>query len=121
MWEMSRSKILHHPAILPMFRHHTPSLNPNLPHTLTWVGHFPHPKCLMMRLSSNLLQISRWMLPAYGGYTAMQSDIHRMAGRIDSIKQGVSYFHGYVDRQEAREERRMHREEERGYERGPGV
>jgi len=22
MWEMSRSKILHHPAILPMFRHH---------------------------------------------------------------------------------------------------
>jgi len=47
------------------------------------------------------------------GYTAMQSDLHRMAGRMDSIEEGVSYFRGYVDRQEAREEQRMRREEER--------
>jgi len=32
---------------------------------------------------------------------------------MDSIEEGVSYFRGYVDRQEAREERRMRREEER--------
>jgi len=43
----------------------------------------------------------------------MQSDFHRMARRMDSIEDGVSYFRGYVDRQEAREEQRMHREEER--------
>ena len=36
-----------------------------------------------------------------------------MAGRMDSIEEGVSYFRGYVDRQEAREERHMCREEER--------
>ena len=38
------------------------------------------------------------------GYTEMQSDFHRLAGRMDSIEEGVSYFRGYVDRQEAREE-----------------
>jgi len=43
----------------------------------------------------------------------MQSNLHRMARRMDSIKEGVSYFRGYVDRQEAREERRICREEER--------
>jgi len=32
---------------------------------------------------------------------------------MDSIEEGVSYFRGYVDRQEAREERHMRREEER--------
>jgi len=89
-----------------------PSPNPNLPHTLTWVGRLPHPKCLMMRLSSNFLRIFRWMLPGYGGYTAMQSDFHRMAERMDSIEEGVSYFRGYVNIQEAREERRMRCEEE---------
>uniref|UniRef100_A0A7C9CVS4 Uncharacterized protein n=1 Tax=Opuntia streptacantha TaxID=393608 RepID=A0A7C9CVS4_OPUST len=47
-----------------------------------------------------------------GGYTAMQSDLHRLAGRMDSIEEGFSYFRRYVDRQEARE-KRMHREEER--------
>ena len=41
----------------------------------------------------------------------MQSNFHR-AGRMDSIEEGVSYFRGYVDRQEAREEQRMCREEE---------
>ena len=71
-----------------------PSLNPNLPHTLTWVGRLPHPKCFMMRLSSNRLRISRWMLPAYGGYTAMQSDFHRMAERMDSIEEGFRIFVG---------------------------
>jgi len=60
------------------------------------------------------------MLPAYGQYTVMQSDFHCMAGRMDSIEEGVSYFHGYVDRQGAREERRMRREEERAM-RGPRV
>ena len=43
----------------------------------------------------------------------MQSDFHRMVGRMDSIEEGVLYFYGYVDRQEAREERHMRREEER--------
>jgi len=47
------------------------------------------------------------------GYTAMQSNFHRMAGRMDSIEEGVPYFHGCVDRQEAREERRIRCEEER--------
>jgi len=47
------------------------------------------------------------------GYTAMQSDLHHMARRMDSIEEGVSYFRGYVDRQEAREQRRMRHEEER--------
>jgi len=36
-----------------------------------------------------------------------------MAGRMDSIEEGVSYFRGYVDRQEAMEKRRMRHEEER--------
>jgi len=36
-----------------------------------------------------------------------------MAGRMDSIKEGVLYFRGYMDRKEAREEQRMRREEER--------
>ena len=44
-----------------------PFPNPNLPHTLTWAGRLPQSKCLMMQLSSNLLRISRWMFPAYGG------------------------------------------------------
>jgi len=43
----------------------------------------------------------------------MRSDLHRMAGRMDSIEEGVSYFRGYVDRKEAREERRLRREEDR--------
>ena len=30
---------------------------------------------------------------------------------MDSIEEGLSYFRGYVDRQEAREERRRRREE----------
>jgi len=49
MWamsEMRRSKIPHHLEILPMFHHHLHSPNPNLPHTLTWVGRLSHPKCL---------------------------------------------------------------------------
>jgi len=36
-----------------------------------------------------------------------------MAGKMNSIEDDVSYFRGYVDRQEAREERRMRREKER--------
>ena len=28
----------------------------------------------------------------------MQSDLHRMVGRMDSIEEGFSYFRGYVDR-----------------------
>jgi len=43
----------------------------------------------------------------------MQSDFHRIAERMDNIEEGVSYFRGYVDRQEAWEERCMRREEER--------
>jgi len=36
-----------------------------------------------------------------------------MGGIMDSIEDGVLYFCGYVDRQKAREEGRMRREEER--------
>jgi len=46
------------------------------------------------------------------GYTTMQLDFHCMGRRMDSIEEGVSYFCGYVDRQEAREELNMRHEEE---------
>ena len=45
--------------------------------------------------------------------STMQSDLHCMGGIMDSIEDGVLYFCGYVDRQKAREEGRMRREEER--------
>ena len=66
-----------------------------------------------MQLSSNLLPTSRWMLPAYGEVTLRcnRISIAWLGGWI--LLRGVSYFRGYVDRQEAREERRMRREEER--------
>jgi len=34
------------------------------------------------------------------GYPEMQSDLHLMARRMDSIEQAVSYFRGFVDQQE---------------------
>lgn len=47
------------------------------------------------------------------GFTGMRADIGRISGRMDSIEEGVSYFRGFVDRQEEREQRRIQREEER--------
>ena len=47
-----------------------------------------------------------------GHYAGMRDDLHRLSGRMDSIKEGVSYCRGFVDRLEEREQRRIQREEE---------
>ena len=39
------------------------------------------------------------------GFVGMRNNIGRLTGRMDSIEEGVSYFHGFVDRQEEREQR----------------
>ena len=46
------------------------------------------------------------------GFTGMRADIGRLSGGMDSIEEGVSYFRGFVDRQEEREQRQIQREEE---------
>jgi len=42
----------------------------------------------------------------------MRADFGRLSGWMDSIEEGVSYFRGFVDRQDEREQRRIPREEE---------
>jgi len=41
------------------------------------------------------------------GFTGMRADLGRLFRRMDSIKEGVSYFQGFVDRKEKREHRRI--------------
>ena len=43
------------------------------------------------------------------GFTGMRADLGHLSGRIDSIKEGVSYFRGFVDRKEEREHRTAQR------------
>ena len=38
------------------------------------------------------------------GFTGMRADLGHLSGRMDSIEEGVSYFRGFVDRQEEREQ-----------------
>ena len=48
-----------------------------------------------------------------GDYTCLRNDVHHLSDRMDSIAAGVTYFRGFVDGQEEREQRRIQREEER--------
>ena len=41
------------------------------------------------------------------GFTGMHADIGRLSGRMESIEEGVSYFRGFVDRQEEWEQRQI--------------
>ena len=41
------------------------------------------------------------------GFTYMRADLGRLFGRMDSIKEGVFYFRGFIDRQEEWEQRRI--------------
>ena len=52
------------------------------------------------------------------GFHEVHHYMHRMVGHMDSIEEGVTYFWGFVDRQEAREERRIPQEEERAIREG---
>jgi len=47
------------------------------------------------------------------GYNEVCDYILRMAEHMDSIKEGVKYVRGFMDHQEAREERRMQWVDER--------
>jgi len=47
------------------------------------------------------------------GFTGISADPRHLFGRMDSIEEGVSYFRGFIDRQEEREKQRIQREEER--------
>ena len=40
------------------------------------------------------------------GFSEVYCDIIRMVGRVDSIEQAVTYFRGFVDRQNVQKERR---------------
>jgi len=44
----------------------------------------------------------------------MRADIGRLSGCMDSIKEGISYFLGFIDCQEEREQWQIQREKDRG-------
>ena len=46
------------------------------------------------------------------GFTGMYDDLHHFSRCMDSIDEGVTYFWGFVDRQEEQEWRQIQREEE---------
>ena len=48
-----------------------------------------------------------------GDYTGLRDDLHHLSDRMDSINASITYFRGFVECQEEREQRRTQREEER--------
>ena len=46
------------------------------------------------------------------GYTSMCDDLHRLSRRMKFFKEGITYFRGFVDRQEEREWRQIQHKEE---------
>ena len=48
-----------------------------------------------------------------GDYTGLRDGLHHLSDRMDSIDAGITYFRGFADPLEEREQRRIQREEER--------
>lgn len=86
------------------------------PHTSHEAGGSPSSASYMPLDPAFLQSFSNLQMEVSGlrdGFTGMRADLGRLSGRMDSIEDGVSYFRGFVDRQEERERRRIQREEER--------
>jgi len=74
----------------------------------SWAAYMPLDPTFLQSFSNLQIEVSG----LWEDFTGMRADLGRLSGHMDFIEEGVSYFRGFVDRQEERERRRIQREEE---------